>query len=185
MVSFTEDATLQLLSSSMIDRLGLDLQKLGHTRAGRRPNGDRWQLSGGQAVDVIQIHSGDDDPAQVWLEYATLLTLPLSVDAGTTVRIAGGPAMLALECSAYSAAGGSIADSEQVERIVMLVAGRLEIERECAAAPPELRAFLTIQLGRIARSDALPFVIERVLPDTAILPELAARVRDKLRRIAC
>lgn len=183
-ITFAADSTLRLLSTSMIDRLGIDLQRLGHTRTARTPSGDRWRLSGEHSIDLVQVHADEGDSAQVWLEYATLLTLPLSIDDSTTVRIAGAPAMLALECSTLATAGGPIADSEEAERIVTLVAGRVEIERECAAAPPELRTFLTNALGRLANSDALQFVIERALPDAAIFPALAHRVQAKLRRIA-
>jgi len=92
--------------------------------------------------------------------------------------------MLALECSALSAAAGSVFDSEHAERILLLLAGRAEIEREVAAAPPELRAFVAATFARIAQSDSLQLLIERIIPDAATLPEIAARVTAKLRRIA-
>jgi hypothetical protein len=182
--SFAADATLQLLSTAMVDRIGADLKKLGFARTGRTPHGDKWQIGDELGIELIQVRTEDSDPEQVWLEYATLLTLPLAVDESTTVRIAGGPAMLALECSAFSAAAERVFDSEHAERILLLLAGRAEIEREAAAAPPELRTFVATTFGRIAQSDALQLLIERILPDAAALPAIAERVIAKLRRIA-
>lgn len=183
-LTFAADSTLQLLSTSMIDRLGIDLQKLGLARIGRTARGDRWRVIDQVAIDLIQVRADDGDPAQVWLEYATLLTLPFAVDEGLTYRIAGAPAMLALECSAFASGGGSALDSEEIERVVLLVAGRTEIERECAAAPPELRSYIAGELGRLSKNDTLQLLIQRALPDAATLPALARRVSDRVRRIA-
>jgi hypothetical protein len=183
-LDFTADRTLQLFSTSMIDRLGLDLQKLGLTRVGRTDAGDRWQIGPDLAVDLVQVRTDDSDPNQVWFEYATLLTIPLTLDERVTARIAAGPAMLALECAAFAASHTSVLDSEEVERIVLLVGGRRELERECAGAPPELRAFVAAQLTRINKSDAVQVVIERIIPDSTLLPALTVRIKAKMSRIA-
>jgi hypothetical protein len=183
-LTFAADSTFQLLSTSMVDRLGADLQKLGLSRIGRTFTGDRWRVADDIALDLIQVQSDNADPSQIWLEYATLLTLPLSIDDRLTVRIAGAPAVLALECAAFARRSGSVLDSEELERVVTLVAGRMEIERECAAAPTELRQFIRTELARLSKSDALQLLIQRALPDAARLVALATRVAQKVRRIA-
>ena len=183
-LTFAADCTLQLLSTSMVDRLGGDLQKLGLTRIGRATTADRWRVTDDVAVDLVQVRTEDSDPEQVWLEYATLLTLPFSVDQ-LTLRIVGAPAMLALECAAFAKSGGRAIDSEEVERIVLLVAARRELEKECAAAPPELRAIISESLARLARNDTLSLIVQRAIPDAAMLPALQARVRERMLRIAC
>lgn len=182
---FSADSSLQLLSTSMVDRLAVDLQKLGHTRVGRRASGDRWQLANGPTFDLIQVKSDDSDPEQMLLEYATLLTLPLSLGEGLVVRIAGGPPTLAFECAAFERDGEEIIDSAALERVVLLLAGRPEIEHELASAPSELRSAITPALIRLARSDALQLLVQRAIPDALLLPAVATRVRDRLRRMAC
>lgn len=184
-LTFAADAVLQLLSTSMIDRLGSDLQKLGMTRVGRSANGDRWRISDDVSFDLIQVRADDGDGDQVWLEYATLLTLPLAVDQRLSVRITGAPAMLAIECAAFARIGTSLLESEEFERIVQLIAGRMEIEQECAAAPPELRAVIGSSLSRAARDDSVHLAIQRVLPDAVLLPSLVKRVQARILRIAC
>jgi hypothetical protein len=169
----------------MVDRLGGDLQKLGLTRIGRSANGDRWRVSDEVSFDLIQVRADDGDSEQVWLEYATLLTLPLLAAGQITVRIAGAPAMLAVECAAFEKGACSALDSEELERAVQLIAGRVEIEKECAAAPPELRAVIGSVLARSVRNDSIQLVIQRALPDAIVLPALAKRVRERILRIAC
>jgi hypothetical protein len=184
-LTFAADSVLQLLSTSMVDRLGVDLQKLGLTRVGRSANGDRWCVSDDTVFDLIQVRADDGDPHQVWLEYATLLTLPFMVGDRTTVRIAGAPAMLAIECATLDERGARALDSEELERAVQLIAGRAEIEKECAAAPPEVRAVIVSTLAQVARNDSIELVIQRALPDAAAVPALAKRVRERILRIAC
>lgn len=184
-LSFAADHTLQLLSTSMVDRLGVDLQKLGLTRTGRGAHADRWRVSDQTSLDLVQVRSDDGDPAQLCLEYATLLTLPFSVNEQLVVRIAGAPAVLAIECTSFCARGLRPLDSPELERAILLIACRRELERECAAAPPELRALITPVLDLLARDGSLELLIQRALPDAALLPALAHRVRDRIVRLSC
>ncbi len=185
LLSFTADQTLRLLATSMVDRLGVDLQKLGLTRTGRAGNSDRWQVSPDVAIELIQVRTDDGDPAQLSLEYATLVTLPFRVTNELTVRIAGAPAMLAIECVAFSASGERALDSEELERVVQLIACRQEIEKEFATAPNELRAIIQPVLAALAGNDSLELLVQRALPDAAVLPVLAHRARDRIVRMAC
>lgn len=184
-LSFTADRTLRLLATSMVDRLGVDLQKLGLTRTVRAGTSDRWRVSDDVAFELIQVHSDDRDHAQLSLEYATLLTLPFSVSDQLTVRIAGAPAMLAIECVEFATSGAPALNSEELERAVLLIGCRREIEKEFTAAPAELRAIIVPVLAALARNDSLELLIQRALPDAAVLPALADRVRDRIVRMAC
>ena len=183
-LTFAADATLQLLTTSMVDRIGGDLQKLGLLRTGRSATADRWRVSDEVTLDLVQVRTDDADPDQVWLEYATLLTLPFTVDDRITVRIAGAPAVIALECAAYLRSGEDAFDSERIERIVLLIAGRMEIEKECAAAPPELRAIIASTLAPVVRGGSIQLLIQRALPDAALVPALARRIQERILRIA-
>jgi hypothetical protein len=183
--SFAADATLQLLSTSMVDRLGADLQKLGFSRTGRSGTADRWSLPSGTGVDLIQVREEQNEPAELALEYATLVTLPYVVEERLVVRIAGAPAVLALELDAFARSGARLLDSEALERVVLLVAGRKDIEKESAAAPPELRALIRPPLARLAANDALELIVQRAVPDAVLLPALVRRVRERIARMAC
>lgn len=183
-LSFAADSVLQLLSTSMVDRLGADLQKVGFTRTARTERADRWHAPDGVTVDLVQVRTDDSDPQQLCMEYATLLTLPCVVDDRVTVRIAAAPATLALECTSFAASHTRALDSEELERVLLLIAAREEIEGECAGAPPELRAIIVPALAMLLRGDALPMLIQRALPDSTALPVLATRVRERIVRMA-
>jgi hypothetical protein len=184
-VTFAADSTLQLLSTSMIDRLGVELEKRGLSRVGRADGADRWRVSEEVVFDLIQVHTDDDDPEPPWLEYATLLTLPLTIGPQLVVRIAGAPAMLALEFASFRQSRVRTIESEELERALLLIAGRSEIERECAVAPPELRSIIVSSLKRMAGDDTLELLIQRTLPDSVLLPALATHVQERIRRMAC
>jgi hypothetical protein len=184
-VTFAADSTLQLLSTSMIDRLGIELQKRTLSRISRSTDADRWRVSDDVTFDLIQVHTESSEFQQPWLEYATLLTIPFLADRQLVVRIAGAPAMLALELDAFTKSRERAIESEELERVLLLVAGRPEIERECSAAPPELRSFLVSSLARLTRDDTLEVMIQRALPDAAALPALVTRVRERIRRMSC
>jgi hypothetical protein len=184
-LTFAADSVLQLLSTSMVDRLGLELQKLGATRIGRTERADRWRVADDVTLDLIQVRTddADADPGQLCLEYATLLTLPFTVDDQLTVRIAAAPPTLALECASFVKSRVPALESEELERVVLLIAARKEIEKECAAAPLELRSIIAAALAELVRGDALPLLIQRALPDAALLPALGTRVRERILRI--
>jgi hypothetical protein len=184
-VTFAADSTLQLLSTSMIDRLGIELQKRALSKTRRSADADRWRVSDDVTFDLIQVRSDESDPQQPWLEYATLLTVPFLADRQLVVRIAGAPAMLALELDSFRKSHARAIESEELERVLLLIAGRPEIERECSTAPPELRTFVVSSLARLARDDTLEIMIQRTLPDAAALPALATRVRERIRRMSC
>ena len=92
--------------------------------------------------------------------------------------------MLALECGLFAIGGGRAVDSDALERVVLLIAGRREIEKEWAGAPPELRSFVVPTLAGLVDSDALQILIQRALPDAALLPTLGSRVRERVERMA-
>ncbi|MFI5231202.1 MAG: hypothetical protein ACHQSE_01695 [Gemmatimonadales bacterium] len=184
-MNFTADFVFQLLSTSMVDRLGLDLQKLGFGRIGRTERADRWHHADGVTLDLIQVQTDGSTPHELCLEYATLLTRAVAVGPGVTMRVAGAPALLALEFASFAAGPARALESEELERAILLIAGRAEIENECAAAPPELRSIIASSLARLAATDALSLLVRRALPDAAMLPALGARLRDRIVRMGC
>jgi hypothetical protein len=183
--NFAADSTLRFLSTSKIDRLGVELQERGLFRISRTSDAERWRVSDDVAIDLVQVSTDEAGPGQPWLEYATLLTLPFTTSRQLAVRIAGAPAMLALELASFTASHSRAIESEELERVVRLVAGRVEIERECAAAPPELRSFIVPLLARLARDDGLEIMMQRALPDATLVPALLRRVRERMLRMAC
>ncbi|HXD23376.1 MAG TPA: hypothetical protein VN613_08455 [Gemmatimonadaceae bacterium] len=184
-LNFAADSVFQLLSTSMIDRLAVDLQKAGFARTSRTSTADRWRGERGIELDLVQVQTDAATPRQFCLEYATLLTHTFKPDAHLAVRCAAAPAVLALDCASFAEKAESVLESEEIERAVMLIAARRDIEAECAAAPAELRSIIVQSLTQLSASDALHTVLRRALPDAGALPCVAKRVRERIVRMAC
>lgn len=183
-LSFAADSVFRFVTTSTPDRLRAELQKLGGTESGQSAGSAHWAMPNGTWLDLIQVRPDNGNPTEIWLEYATLLTLPFPIGAQLTIRMAGAAPTLALECSAYASNRGRAAESEELERALLLIAGRREIEKEVAGAPPELRAFVTSTLAGVVDSGAAEILLQRVLPDAALVPALALRARERVQRMA-
>jgi hypothetical protein len=183
-VSFASEATCRALSPVSLDRLAVELQQLGFARRERTNRSDVWALDTETAIELVHISGDEADPAEIWLEYANLLTVPVEVGAGLRARITGAPALLALDWASFRASGRSALDSGDVEDVVALIAGRAEVVREVAVAPPELRTFVANETRRFLSQDCAEHAIRRALPGAAQLPALVARVAERMARIA-
>lgn len=181
-LNFASDSVFQLLSTSMVDRLGMDLQKSGFTRVARSDYADRWRGDEIE-IDLVQVQTDAATPRQLCLEYATLLTHTFNPEPHVTIRCAAAPAILAVECASFTAPASAL-ESEEMERAVLLIAARRGIEAECAAAPEELRAIITQSLAALVSSDAVHVLLRRALPDAATVPGIARRVRERIARMA-
>ena len=185
--TFAADAVVRVLSSGSLDRLPGELQRLGFTRGARSSVSDRWILNEGVTLEFTHVAGDASDPATVWLEYASLLTM--AVDVGTaetplTARITGAPALVALDWATYAASGESPLDSGEIEDIISFVATRAEIVHEIGKAPPELRSFVAAETRRFLAWDGAEHVMRSAIPGADRLPALASRVAERLEKIA-
>jgi hypothetical protein len=184
--SFTKGETLQLLSTTSLDRVATELQRLGLTRIGRTSTSEQWRVGDRVALDIVQVACDESDSLGVWLEYAALLTLPLRLDeggAGLTVHISVAPALLALNWARYRAGGESPLDSAELEEIVVLAAGRVELAHEVRNAPSELRAFVAHETAQFLSYDGAEHVIRAALPGVNRPVSMVRRVLDRLHSI--
>jgi hypothetical protein len=182
--SFASDSVLRVLSTASLDRVAVDLQRLGLRRGERTALGDRWAVDDGITLELTWVSGDESDPSAIWLEYASLLTMAIDAGHGLSARISGAPALLALDWAAFRASGESALDSGEVEDIIVLAAGRAEVVREVAAAPPELRSFVAAETRRFLECDAAGHVMRCAIPGARQLPALADRAAERLWRIA-
>jgi hypothetical protein len=182
--TFTSDAVLRVLSTASLDRVAVDLQRLGLRRVAHSATTDRWSVDANVTVEVTYVSGDESDPATIWLEYASLLTMAVDVGDGLSARITGAPALLALDWAAFRSSGESALDSGELEDIIVLVGGRAEVVREVGAAPPELRSFVASETRRFLEYDGAGHVIQCAIPGAKQLPALADRAAERLRSIA-
>ena len=118
--SFAADTVVRVLSTATLDRVATEVQRMGLTRGPRTAKGDRWIVNDDVILEFTYIAGDEDDPAAIWLEYASLLTM--AVDVGTrdktlVARITGAPALLALDWATVRARNESPLDSGELEDI--------------------------------------------------------------------
>ena len=178
-----EDATLRVLTSYSVDRVGAELRALGLERVQRGPTADRWRVPGGPDFDLEQVSGDDDQPGMPWIEYALLLTNGFDVGGGVVVRVTAAHALLALLCNGFLSGGQAASDSAWAEDVVALLALRASVVGECASAPAEIRIVVRRAAEALLADTGLSFVIARTLPDAAVLHELTQTVVDRLRTL--
>ena len=182
--TFADDAVVRVISTGALDRIAADLLRLGLVRGARSGTNERWKVDESLTLEFTQVSGLETDPGAIWLEYASLLTMAVDVGDGLRARITGAPALLALDWAAFRAGGESPLDSGELEDIIALVAGRSEVVRELAAAPPELRAFVTAETRRFLEYQGAGHVMQSAIPGARHLPALVDRVAERLRSIA-
>ena len=178
-----EDATLRVLTSYSVDRVGTELRSLGLERVQRGPTTDRWRVRDGLEFDLEQVSGDDDQPGMPWIEYALLLTNGFDVGDAVVVRVTAAHALLALLCNDFLAAGQAASDSACAEDLVVLVALRPSVVGECASAPAEIRNVVRRAAAVLLADTGLSFVIARTLPDAAVLHELTQTVVNRIRAL--
>lgn len=185
--TFAADAVVRAISTGALDRVAIDLQKLGLARGARSTSSDRWTVNDLVTLELTPVADADLDSGAIWLEYASLLTVAVNLGTATeplSARISGAPALIALDWATFATSGESALDSGEVEDIVALVATRPEVVRELAAAPPDLKSFVAAETRRFLALDCAGRVMQGAIRGADRLPGLIAPVRERLQGIA-
>jgi hypothetical protein len=168
------------------DRLGAELRLLGLQPDRSLMPADSWQTPDGTRLELIS-PEGWTKIENPWYQFVLECTLQIQPKQGPAFRTAGAPAFLATHLFGIDTRhveGTAPGWSSRMEDIVLLAIGRRELEREMAAAPPDVRAHVRDSLEPfLLGADALAFVYE-FLPRAVRSPLAAQRVLGTLRRIA-
>ncbi|HVT39745.1 MAG TPA: hypothetical protein VHE78_11910 [Gemmatimonadaceae bacterium] len=185
--TFTSDDTVRVLSAASPDRVAADLQRLGLARGTRTAASEQWRVDDRVTIDLTHVPGDEGERGAIWLEYASLLTMPVAIHDGDkqlNVRITGAPALLALDWSAYLASGETPHDSGELADIVALVAARAELVGELGTSPPELRDFVGGETRRFLKYDGAEHVIRAALPNENRSAAMVQRVAERLGTMA-
>lgn len=134
----------------------------------------RWRYNNLE-VDLMPMDSGVLGFANPWYPLAVQTAQEVALPTGMTIRLVSAPAFLATKFEAFFDRGrGDLLGSHDLEDIVNVVDGRLELVSEVGLAAPDLRKYLAEQcralLAMPGFMDALPGM---VFPDES----LAERVK--------
>ncbi len=185
-VTYDVDLVAQVIGLNGYHQLKKQFSKLGFKRDSMSPDAPicRWLL-GAVEVDLMPSDPTILGFSNPWyplaIQTAQLHTLP----NGISLRVIAAPAFMATKFAAFAGRGrGDFMASHDLEDIINLVDGRVELADEIAQSAIELRTYLVEQckalLSTPAFLDALPGLIA---PD-AFQDAQVAKVTLRLKHIA-
>lgn len=178
--------TVSVVAYGSPDRLAHELRQLGFTADGVRSPHERWRSPDGTSLDLIA-PEGWAPVENPWYAYVLECTLQIHEETEPGFRTIGAPAFLATQLfdwHATAGAGASIEASGIWEDVVLLAISRPAIVREIAAAPPDVRAHLSLSLQPLVAGTEPLASVSALLPRAARTPLAAQRALDALCRIA-
>ena len=116
-----------------------------------------------------------------WYPAALATAVSYALSEGPTIRLVSGPCFLATKLAAFKNRGrGDLLGSVDIEDIVAILDGRLEVEEEVRGAPQDVRTYVAGELDALVSEgdliDVLPGHLEGDAAYQARLPRLVARI---------
>ena len=177
---------VSLVAYGSPDRLGVELRQLGLQPDGGRTGADLWRTPDGGRLELIA-PEGWQAVANPWYQYVLECTLQIQPGHGPAFRVAGAPAFLATQLHGAGVNQRTrkfLSGYSWLEDTVLLALGRRELEREMAAAPPDVRAHIRDSLQPLLFGDEPLATVHALLPRAVRSPLAAQRALGTLRRIA-
>lgn len=140
----------------------------------------RWRFNNLE-VDLMPMDSSVLGFANRWYPLAVKTAQTLRLSTGVTIRLVSAPAFIATKFEAFFDRGhGDVLGSHDLEDIVNVLDGRLELVKEIASTEPKLRQYLAAQCrALLAMPDFINALPGIMFPDES----LAGRVRLLVERL--
>jgi predicted nucleotidyltransferase len=141
----------------------------------------RWR-GAGTTIDLMPSEPGILSFHNRWYPLAVTMAQPVRLPSGRIISLIAPPVFIATKLEAFHDRGqNDFLGSHDLEDIVTVVDGRLELLEEVQASPADLRAYLVSEfrelIGMSAFLDALPGHLPGDAASQARMPELLRRVR--------
>lgn len=142
----------------------------------------RWvHKASGVLFDLMPVQPEVLGFSNRWYPYAVETAVPVDLGDGVTVRLVSAVAFVATKLEAFAGrGGGDFLGSHDLEDVLNIVDGRVELAEELAAAPAELRRAVAEAFKPLLSNQ--DFV--NVLPGLIAEPERASLVMDRLRALS-
>lgn len=144
----------------------------------------RWCLDD-ILIDIMPTRAGILNFSFDWYQVAFDTAQPIVLPDGSSIRLVTPACFLATKLAAFGDRGRhDPMASHDLEDLISVIDGRQEIATDLAAAPPDLRAYVTDQLSRfLARKDSEILVAAHLMPDSESqdrLPFVIDRIRSMI-----
>lgn len=141
----------------------------------------RWR-GAGTTIDLMPSEPGILSFHNRWYPLAVTTAQPLRLPSGRIISLIAPPVFIATKLEAFQGRGeNDFLGSHDIEDIVTVVDGRLELLEEVRASPTELREYLVSELKDLISTsaflDALPGHLPGDAASQARVPELLRRLR--------
>jgi hypothetical protein len=176
---------IRVLTTSPLTRLATELVAAGFHRIGKADGAERWEATTGLALylESSSDATGEDADSGI-LEYATLMTVSMTLESGDSLRVSALPGQIALLWRSHLRSGLEFSASPWAEDMIELVVRRSSIRDDVAALPAELRTTIARSAAAFAASEAAIWTLESAIPDARATPGVAAIALDRFRAIA-
>lgn len=136
-------------------------------------------------LDVMPLDEAILGFSNRWYSYALASATARTLEPTLDVRIASAAAFLAMKWEAFGRRGAADPmSSHDLEDMIRVVAGRVEIIEEVRAAPDEVRQFINAQTNAFLATAAAADVLEGNLPDARRVPGSADAVLARFQQLA-
>lgn len=143
----------------------------------------RWRI-GSAAVDVMPTLDTILGFSNRWYPLALQIAQPAKLPSGTAIRLVPAPLFIATKLEAFSGRGNNdYLFSHDLGDLLSVIDGREALLDECAAAPPEVRAYLRERFAALLSSPAFIESLPGHLPGDAASQERAPELEEKLSRL--
>lgn len=144
----------------------------------------RWRIEG-LLVDVMPTDERILGFANRWYRIAVQEAAPFELSERLVIRLVSAACFLATKVEAFLDRGNDdFLSSHDFEDIVTVVAGRENIAEELAAAPPEVRHYVSTNLACMMHSREFPIAVEGIVAPRAVDTPLLENCMDRFRQLA-
>lgn len=144
----------------------------------------RWRFRGLE-VDVMPTDSGILGFANRWYPLAVSSAQPFKLPDGDDIRLIAAPVFIATKFEAHADRGaGDLLASHDLEDIVNVIDGRLDLLNEIAASPDELREYLAQRCSALIATPLFADYLPALIAPGEDQADRAQSVYERIQAIA-
>lgn len=176
------DAIIAVTTRHAYDDLTLKLLGAGYTQPAEGPM-CRWSIAG-VLVDLMPPIESILGFSNRWYPDLIKYASAIELTTGTTVRIASAPYQIAAKIAAFHDRGrADFRFSHDLTDILVLVDGREELVEEIAAAPSDVRAYITETFSTWLASQTFLEELDGHLPRDAASQARSSLILERMRHM--
>jgi predicted nucleotidyltransferase len=179
------DAIVEVFSLFEYHSLERQLERSGfHHDMSRDAPVCRWLVAGAM-LDVMPTDQAILGFGNRWYEEAVRTASPQMLPRGRNIRLISAPAFVATKLEAFAGrGGGDFLASHDLEDVITVVNGRVELAQEVGAASEDLCNYLATQFRALLENSRFIEALPGHLPGDTVNQARAREIVERLRRMA-